>query len=96
MKENILVTGAGSGIGREVAIAAADMGKPYLVSRMLRNYILSKMINKNHSLNPLVVEFDFLKAKGSDYQKLGEALYEEYEKLDGIAHIAGILSYFHL
>ena len=28
--KNILVTGAGSGIGREVAIAAAQYSKPYL------------------------------------------------------------------
>ena len=92
---NILVTGAGSGIGKEVALAAAEYGANLiLLSKDVKKlYSVQDEINKKHNLNPLVIEFDFLKAKGSDYQKLGEALYEEYEKLDGIAHIAGILGY---
>ena len=75
---NILVTGAGSGIGREVAVAAAKYGANLiLLSKDVKKlYSLQDEINKKHNLNPLVIEFDFLKAKGSDYQKLGEALAE--------------------
>ncbi|MDA0344526.1 MAG: YciK family oxidoreductase [Proteobacteria bacterium] len=93
--KNILVTGAGSGIGREVAVAAAQYGANLiLLSKDVKKlYSIQNEISENYNLNPLVIEFDFLKAKGIDYQKLGEALYEEYDKLDGIAHIAGILGY---
>ena len=43
--------------------------------------------------DPLIVEFDFLKASEKDYKKLADSLYENYEKLDGLVHVAGVLGY---
>ncbi|MAA92246.1 MAG: YciK family oxidoreductase [Gammaproteobacteria bacterium] len=93
--KNILITGAGSGIGRAVAKASAQHGANLI--------LLSKDIKKLYSLqdeictaglkDPLVVELDFFKAKEKDYKTLAENLYDQYEKLDGLAHIAGILGY---
>ena len=93
--KNILITGSGSGIGRAVAKAAAEQGANLI--------LLSKDIKKLHSLQdeickeghkePLVVELDFFKAKEKDYKTLAENLYDQYEHLDGLVHIAGILGY---
>ena len=47
----------------------------------------------NKLSEPLVVELDFNKAKEKDYKTLAENLYENYDKLDGLVHVAGILGY---
>ena len=93
--KNILITGSGSGIGRAVAKAAAEQDANLI--------LLSKDIKKLYSLQdeicckghkePLIVELDFYKAKEKDYKTLAENLYDQYERLDGLAHIAGVLGY---
>ena len=93
--KKILITGAGSGIGRQVALDAAKMGANLI--------LLSKDISKLYSLQdeilekelsePLIVELDFHKAKEKDYKTLAENLYENYGELNGLVHIAGILGY---
>ena len=93
--KEILITGAGSGIGREVALACSEFGANLiLLSRNTKKlYSLQDQIIKNGHSVPLVVEFDFEKAKEKDYLNLFEKLCEEYEKLDGLVHIAGVLGY---
>lgn len=93
--KEILITGAGSGIGREVALACSEFGANLiLLSRNAKKlYSLQDQIVKNGQSEPLVVEFDFEKAKEKDYLNLFEKLCEEYEKLDGLVHIAGVLGY---
>ena len=93
--KRILITGAGSGIGRQVSLDAAKMGADLI--------LLSKDISKLYSLQdeilekelsePLIVELDFHKAKEKDYKTLAENLYENYGELNGLVHIAGILGY---
>ena len=93
--KKILITGAGSGIGRQVSLDAAKMGADLI--------LLSKDISKLYSLQdeilekelsePLIVELDFNKAKEKDYKTLAENLYENYGELNGLVHIAGILGY---
>ncbi len=93
--KKILITGAGSGIGRQVSLDAAKMGADLI--------LLSKDISKLYSLQdeileknlsePLIVELDFHKAKEKDYKTLAENLYENYGELNGLVHIAGILGY---
>tara|TARA_A100001234_G_scaffold50379_1_gene42302 strand:- start:6811 stop:7551 length:741 start_codon:yes stop_codon:yes gene_type:complete len=93
--KKILITGAGSGIGRQVSLDAAKMGADLI--------LLSKNISKLYSLQdeilekelsePLIVELDFHKAKEKDYKTLAENLYENYGELNGLVHIAGILGY---
>ena len=93
--KRILITGAGSGIGRQVSLDAAKMGADLI--------LLSKDISKLYSLQDeilekelseqLIVELDFHKAKEKDYKTLAENLYENYGELNGLVHIAGILGY---
>ena len=93
--KKILITGAGSGIGRQVALDAAKMGANLILlsKDISKLYSLQDEIVENKLLEPLVVELDFHKAKEKDYKTLAENLYENYDKLDGLVHIAGILGY---
>ena len=56
-------------------------------------YALQDEIVQNNNIEPLVVEFDFTKAKEKDYKQLADSLYENYDRIDGVAHIAGVLGY---
>ena len=93
--KNILITGAGSGIGRAVAkIAAKNKANLILLSKDIKKlYSLQYEICDEGCNEPLIVEFDFLKATEKDYKKLADSLYENYEKLDGLVHVAGVLGY---
>lgn len=93
--KNILITGAGSGIGKQVALDAAKAGA-YLIllsKDVHKLYALQDEIVQNNNIEPLVVEFDFTKAKEKDYKQLADSLYENYDRIDGVAHIAGVLGY---
>lgn len=93
--KNILITGAGSGIGRSVSLLAAKHNaKLILISKDIKKlYSLQDEIISSGKNEPLIVEFDFLKAKEKDYKILAESLYSDYEQLHGLLHIAGILGY---
>jgi NAD(P)-dependent dehydrogenase (short-subunit alcohol dehydrogenase family) len=93
--KNILITGAGSGIGKQVALDAAKAGANLiLLSKDVHKlYALQDEIVQNNNIEPLVVEFDFTKAKEKDYKQLADSLYENYDRIDGVAHIAGVLGY---
>lgn len=89
----ILVTGAGDGIGRAVAKAAAAHGGTVV--------LLGKTIKKLEHVydeimaaggpKPGIYPMDLMGAKYKDYEDMVGILDKEYGKLDGIVHNAGIL-----
>jgi len=91
----ILVTGAGSGIGRAASIAFATHGATVvLLSKTLPN--LENVYDEIESLGaptPAIYPMHLEGATTHDYEELGEKLEESFGRLDGILHNAAINPY---
>jgi len=89
----IAVTGAGSGIGRAVALAAAAHGAELvLIGRSVPKLEavhaeIAALQRAEASIAPLDLE----RAIARDYDTLAAALLERYGRLDGLVHNAGLL-----
>jgi NAD(P)-dependent dehydrogenase (short-subunit alcohol dehydrogenase family) len=91
----ILVTGAGTGIGRAAAIGFAQHGATVL--------LLGRTVSKLESVydeivaaeypRPAIVRMNLAKAQGPDYSALVDQIGTEYGRLDGLLHNAGILGH---
>lgn len=89
----VLVTGAGDGIGRAVALGYAAHGATVI--------LLGRTISKLESVydqieaaghpQPALVPLNLEVATEHDYQELARNIQENFGKLDGIVHNAGIL-----
>jgi len=89
----ILVTGAGDGIGRAVALAAARAGATLI--------LLGKTVSKLEAVydeiveaggpQPAIFPLDLSRARGEDYDRLSGAIEEQWGRLDGLVQNAGIL-----
>jgi NAD(P)-dependent dehydrogenase (short-subunit alcohol dehydrogenase family) len=89
----ILVTGASSGIGRALAIAAGAQGaQVVLCGRTVRRLeAVHDTIVADGSPRPTIAPLDFERAGAAEYAALAEALQSSYGRLDGLAHVAGQL-----
>lgn len=89
----ILVTGAGDGIGREVAKACAKYG----ASVGLLGRTLSKLESVYDEIlaagwpRPSIAQMNLAKAHGPDYFALAESIEKEFGRLDGLLHNAAVL-----
>jgi len=90
----ILVTGAGSGIGRAASIAFATHGATVvLLSKTLPN--LESVYDEIESLGaptPAIYPMHLEGATTHDYEELAEKLEESFGRLDGVLHNAAYLS----
>ncbi len=89
----ILVTGGGSGIGREAAFTFAQHGAEVIllgkqVSHLEETYDLFKKYNLK---KPLLQTIDLETAEEEDFKQISQAVLEEFGKLDGLLNNAGIL-----
>jgi NAD(P)-dependent dehydrogenase (short-subunit alcohol dehydrogenase family) len=89
----ILVTGAGDGIGRAVALALAEYGATVVlsgrtVSKLERTY--DEIVGRG-SAPPSIAPLDLEKALAGDYDAMADAVEAKYGRLDGLLHNAGIL-----
>jgi NAD(P)-dependent dehydrogenase (short-subunit alcohol dehydrogenase family) len=89
----VAITGAGDGIGRAVALAAAAHGAELVligrsVDKLEAVHAQIATLNKAQaSIAPLDLE----QALARDYDELADALQRRYGRLDGLLHNAGIL-----
>ena len=90
---NILITGAGDGIGKAVAIAMAGYGATItLLGRTEKK--LEKTYDEIESYGgpqAAICPLDLQKADETAYQQLADILTTNFSKLDGIVHCAAIL-----
>ena len=89
----ILVTGAGSGIGRSAALAYAKHG----ASVILLGRTIAKLesvydeIEENGWPKAAIYPMNLEGASEHDYEQLAETLQQEFGRLDGLLHNAGLL-----
>jgi len=89
----IVVTGASDGIGRALALALARQGATVgLLGRTQRKLERTyDEIVKSGGPKPALLPFNLESAGAAEYDALKEALEREFGRLDGLAHVAGIL-----
>lgn len=89
----IVVTGAGDGIGRAVAFALARQGATIaLLGRTQRKLERTyDRIVADGGPTPALLPFNLESAAAPEYDALHAALDREFGRLDGLAHVAGIL-----
>lgn len=89
----VIVSGAGDGIGQAVALALARQGATVgLLGRTLRKLeVTYDQIVKTDGPKPALLPFNLETAGADEYDALHDALDREFARVDGLAHIAGIL-----
>ena len=89
----ILITGAGSGLGRALALGCARAGASVILSG--RNGAkLDRVYDEIEAMGPpqpAIALLDLAVATAVDYDRLARAIDEEFGKLDGLVHAAGLL-----
>jgi NAD(P)-dependent dehydrogenase (short-subunit alcohol dehydrogenase family) len=89
----VLVTGAGDGIGKAVALAiAAHGGTVLLLGRTVRKLeaVYDDIIAASGP-TPAIVPFDLERAGPDEYARVGASIEKTYGRLDGLLHNAAIL-----
>ena len=90
----ILITGASDGIGRALAIHAAELGaKVILHGRNIKKLenVYDHIEQLENAPQPSIAVMDLATATSESYRSLADGLEEEFGHLDGLVHNAGIL-----
>jgi NAD(P)-dependent dehydrogenase (short-subunit alcohol dehydrogenase family) len=89
----ILVTGAGGGIGRAVAVAFAQAGADLILlgrqEKLLQE--TAELAGMEQQRTPLVVPMDLRTLAPADYTGLSKTIDKHFGKLDGLLHNAAVL-----
>lgn len=89
----VLVTGAGSGLGRAVSLALAQSGaQVILLGRTVKKLeAVHAEIEKAGGPEASIVPLDLEKALAADYEAVAAAIEQRYGRLDGLLHNAALL-----
>lgn len=89
----ILVTGAGGGLGSELAKACAALGARVVLSgrKVARLEAVYDAIVAGGAPRPSIAPLDLERADATHYAALADAVRNEFGRLDGLAHVAGQL-----
>lgn len=94
----ILITGASDGIGRALAIKAAAAGAQVLLhGRSVKKLeaVYDEIEAIEGTLRPSIIVLDLATADGEAYASLAKSIEEEFGRLDGLVHNAGVLGARH-
>lgn len=91
--KNILVTGAGDGIGRAAALAYAAHGATVLLLGRTESKLeaVYDEIEQAGGARPGIITMDLLTADEAQYDALAKGLAGEFDRLDGLLHNAALL-----
>lgn len=89
----ILITGAGDGIGRAVAMACARHGATVILSGKTQEKLenVYDQIMSEQLPEPVIHPMDLATANNDDYELLGRTISEQFGRLDGLLHNASVL-----
>ena len=89
----ILMTGAGSGLGRALAIECARAGANVILSGRNQPKVerVYDEIETMGAPQPAIAILDLAAATAVDYDNLATIVGSEFDKLDGLVHAAGLL-----
>lgn len=89
----LLITGASDGIGAALAMRCAALGARVILNGRDRRKLTAvyDKIAATGMAEPAMLPLDFKRANVDSYQELAEIIDKEFGRLDGLAHIAGIL-----
>jgi NAD(P)-dependent dehydrogenase (short-subunit alcohol dehydrogenase family) len=92
----ILITGAGSGLGRALAIGCARAGASVILSgrnsaKLDRVYDEIESLGGDGALQPAIATLDLAAATAVEYDALARTIGTEFGRLDGLVHAAALL-----
>jgi NAD(P)-dependent dehydrogenase (short-subunit alcohol dehydrogenase family) len=90
----ILITGASDGIGRALAIRAAELGGQIILhGRNVKKLekVYDEIDSTKSAPRPSIAVVDLASANSNAYESLATNLEQEYGRLDGLVHNAGII-----
>lgn len=95
----ILITGASDGIGRALALLAAEAGAKLILvgkstNKLDQLYDEIRLLKKNSNSTihlPLLLPVNLLQLSPQNAQEIHDAILQQFGKLDGLVHLAGDL-----
>lgn len=90
----ILITGASDGIGKALGLLAAKLGAQVILhGRNVKKLeaVYDEIEALDDAPRPSIAVMDFAGANANSYQTLANSLADEFGRLDGLVHNAGIL-----
>ncbi len=89
----LLITGASDGIGEALAKRCAELGATVILNgrdKRKLEAVYDAIIAEGWP-KPAILPLDFKRAKLDQYAELANVIKQEFGRLDGLAHVAGIL-----